>query len=119
MLSIVMVMGGWKAATRHSMQHTQRRQNEYFYPGSCYRRWPCWLYDCHIVSSRGLRCHVDRERGFPTLSHRRVIAPIMFRGTGPDWAREKVEKHGFQRKDGGYFAWGKDSWELDFSKLRH
>lgn len=34
-------------------------------------------------------------------------------------AREKVEAHGFQRKDGGYFAWGKDSWVLDFEKLRH
>lgn len=34
-------------------------------------------------------------------------------------AREKIEKHGFQRKDGGYFAWGKDSWELNFAKLRH
>lgn len=34
-------------------------------------------------------------------------------------AREKVEAHGFQRKDGGYFAWGKDSWVLNFEKLRH
>ena len=34
-------------------------------------------------------------------------------------AREKVEQYGFQRKDGGYFAWGKDSWVLDFRKLRH
>src|SRR5437588_10063094 len=34
-------------------------------------------------------------------------------------AREKVEAYGFQRKDGGYFAWGNESWVLDFSKLRH
>ncbi len=34
-------------------------------------------------------------------------------------AREKVEAYGFQRKDGGYFAWGNESWELDFTKLRH
>jgi flavin-dependent dehydrogenase len=34
-------------------------------------------------------------------------------------AREKIEAYGFQRKDGGYFAWGQDSWILDFSKLRH
>jgi len=34
-------------------------------------------------------------------------------------AREKIEKYGFQRKDGGFFAWGKDSWELNFAKLRH
>src|SRR2546426_3127434 len=34
-------------------------------------------------------------------------------------AREKIEAYGFQRKDGGYFAWGNESWELDFTKLRH
>jgi flavin-dependent dehydrogenase len=34
-------------------------------------------------------------------------------------AREKIEAYGFQRKGGGYFDWGQDSWVLDFSKLRH
>lgn len=34
-------------------------------------------------------------------------------------AREKVEAHGFQKKHGGYFAWGTEEWDLDFTKLRH
>src|SRR2546428_159509 len=34
-------------------------------------------------------------------------------------AREIIEAYGFQRKEGGYFDWGQDSWVLDFSKLRH
>ena len=34
-------------------------------------------------------------------------------------AREKIEAHGFQRKGGGYFSWGKDSWILDFAPLRY
>src|SRR5215469_4040895 len=34
-------------------------------------------------------------------------------------AREKIEAYGFQRKGGGYFSWGKDSWVLDFAALRH
>jgi|SRR5579859_2997727 len=34
-------------------------------------------------------------------------------------AREKIEAHGFQQKDGGYFEWGSDSWTLDFRKLHH
>jgi flavin-dependent dehydrogenase len=34
-------------------------------------------------------------------------------------AREKVESYGFQRKDGGYFDWGLDSWILNFDQLRH
>jgi flavin-dependent dehydrogenase len=33
--------------------------------------------------------------------------------------REKIEAYGFQRKGGGYFAWGKDSWVLDFAPLRY
>jgi flavin-dependent dehydrogenase len=34
-------------------------------------------------------------------------------------AREKIEAYGFQHKCGGYFAWGKDSWVLDFAPLRY
>ena len=33
--------------------------------------------------------------------------------------REKIEAHGFVKKDGGYFDWGEDSWVLDFTKLHH
>jgi 2-polyprenyl-6-methoxyphenol hydroxylase-like FAD-dependent oxidoreductase len=33
--------------------------------------------------------------------------------------REKVEAHGFIRKYGGYFSWGRDSWVLDFEPLVH
>lgn len=32
-------------------------------------------------------------------------------------AREKVEAYGFKRKEGAYYAWGKDNWELRFSEL--
>jgi flavin-dependent dehydrogenase len=34
-------------------------------------------------------------------------------------AREKIEAYGFQHKGGGYFAWGKDTWVLDFAPLRY
>ncbi|HXT36503.1 MAG TPA: tryptophan 7-halogenase [Chloroflexota bacterium] len=33
--------------------------------------------------------------------------------------REKMEAHGFVRKYGGYFSWGRESWPLDFEPLRH
>ncbi len=29
-------------------------------------------------------------------------------------AREKIEEHGFIRKEGGYFAWGKDALGTEF-----
>jgi flavin-dependent dehydrogenase len=32
-------------------------------------------------------------------------------------AREKIEAHGFQRKEGTFFAWGEENWELRFSEL--
>src|SRR6266700_1056929 len=32
-------------------------------------------------------------------------------------AREKVEAYGFQRKDGGYFAWGNVSWGFAISRI--
>src|SRR5215469_10236491 len=32
-------------------------------------------------------------------------------------AREKLEAHGFVRKDGGYFAWGREQWDLKFENL--
>lgn len=32
-------------------------------------------------------------------------------------AREKVEAHGFQRKEGTFFAWGEENWELRFKEL--
>ncbi|SLM49939.1 CrpH [Nitrospira japonica] len=31
--------------------------------------------------------------------------------------REKVERHGFVRKDGGYFVWGEQPWEAAFGSL--
>ncbi len=31
--------------------------------------------------------------------------------------REKVESHGFQRKDGGFFDWGGQQWEIEFGNL--
>jgi flavin-dependent dehydrogenase len=33
--------------------------------------------------------------------------------------RDKIEAHGFQKKHGGYFAWGTEEWDLVFAKLRH
>src|SRR5947209_7492110 len=34
-------------------------------------------------------------------------------------ARDIIEKYGFVRKEGGFFAWGTERWGLDFTKLRH
>ncbi len=32
-------------------------------------------------------------------------------------AREKIDAHGFQKKGGAYFEWGKENWDLRFNEL--
>jgi flavin-dependent dehydrogenase len=34
-------------------------------------------------------------------------------------AREKIEAYGFVRKHGGFFAWGEETWALNFEPLPH
>ena len=61
---------------------------------------------------------VEREV-FPRYHIGESLLPSCLEILDMTGAREKIEAHGFQRKDGGYFAWGKDSWVLNFEKLRH
>lgn len=61
---------------------------------------------------------VEREV-FPRYHIGESLLPSCLEILDMTGAREKIEAHGFQRKDGGYFAWGKDSWILNFEKLRH
>ncbi len=61
---------------------------------------------------------VEREV-FPRYHIGESLLPSCLEILNMTGAREKIEAHGFQRKDGGYFAWGKDAWILNFEKLRH
>ena len=61
---------------------------------------------------------VEREV-FPRYHIGKSLLPSCLEILNMTGAREKIEAHGFQRKDGGYFAWGKDTWILNFEKLRH
>lgn len=72
-----------------------------------------------LLAREGFEVTLIEKEVFPRYHVGESLLPSCLEVLDLIGAREKVEKYGFQRKDGGYFAWGKDSWELDFSKLRH
>src|SRR5947209_3157979 len=61
---------------------------------------------------------VEREV-FPRYHIGESLLPSCLEILDMTGAREKIEAHGFQRKGGGYFSWGTDSWVLDFAPLRY
>jgi flavin-dependent dehydrogenase len=61
---------------------------------------------------------VEREV-FPRYHIGESLLPSCLEILDMTGAREKIEAYGFQRKGGGYFSWGTDSWILDFAPLRY
>ena len=61
---------------------------------------------------------VEREV-FPRYHIGESLLPSILEVADLLGAREKIESHGFIRKYGGYFSWGRESWELDFGPLHH
>jgi flavin-dependent dehydrogenase len=61
---------------------------------------------------------VEREV-FPRYHIGESLLPSCLEILDMTGAREKIEAYGFQRKGGGYFSWGTDSWVLDFAPLRY
>jgi flavin-dependent dehydrogenase len=59
---------------------------------------------------------VEREVG-PRYHIGESLLPSCLRIFDLLGVREKVERHGFQRKDGGYFDWGGQKWEVLFGSL--
>lgn len=59
---------------------------------------------------------LERER-FPRYHVGESILPSCLPILDLTGARDKVEKHGFQRKGGAYFEWGEEEWELAFGGL--
>lgn len=59
---------------------------------------------------------LERER-FPRYHIGESLLPSCLPVLDLLGAREKVEAHGFQRKEGTFFGWGTENWELRFSEL--
>jgi flavin-dependent dehydrogenase len=72
-----------------------------------------------LLAREGFDVTLAEREVFPRYHIGESLLPSCLEILDMTGAREKIEAHGFQRKDGGYFAWGRDSWVLDFTKLRH
>ena len=72
-----------------------------------------------LLAREGIDVTLMERENFPRYHIGESLLPSCLEILDLIGAREKVESHGFQRKEGGYFTWGRDSWELNFDRLRH
>ncbi|HKF37020.1 MAG TPA: NAD(P)/FAD-dependent oxidoreductase [Ktedonobacteraceae bacterium] len=72
-----------------------------------------------LLAREGFNVTLVEREVFPRYHIGESLLPSCMEILELTGAREKIEAHGFQRKGGGYFAWGKDAWVLDFAPLRY
>lgn len=72
-----------------------------------------------MLAREGLDVTLVERDTFPRYHIGESLLPSCLEILDVIGAREKIETFGFQRKEGGYFSWGKDSWVLEFEHLRH
>lgn len=72
-----------------------------------------------LLAREGFEVTIVEKEVFPRYHIGESLLPSCLEMLDLMGAREKVEAHGFVRKEGGWFDWGVDSWKLEFEKLRH
>jgi flavin-dependent dehydrogenase len=72
-----------------------------------------------LLAREGFDVVLVEKETFPRYHIGESLLPSVLEICDLIGAREKMEAHGFVRKHGGFFAWGEDSWILNFEKLRH
>ena len=72
-----------------------------------------------LLAREGVDVTLFEAEKFPRYHIGESLLPSVLEIVDLIGAREKLEAHGFIRKYGGYFSWGKDSWVLDFQDLHH
>jgi flavin-dependent dehydrogenase len=70
-----------------------------------------------LLSRRGIRVTLLERERFPRYHVGESLSISCFRAMEVLGVRDKVERHGFTRKDGSYYAWGEEEWDLPFSHL--
>jgi flavin-dependent dehydrogenase len=70
-----------------------------------------------LLSRRGIKVTLLEREHFPRYHVGESLSISCFRAMEVLGVKEKIEKHGFQRKDGSYYAWGEEEWDLPFSHL--
>ena len=70
-----------------------------------------------LLAKQGLRVTLLESATFPRYHIGESILPSVLPILDLLGAREAVEQQGFVRKDGAYFEWGPENWDLDFNHL--
>ncbi|TCO44776.1 NAD(P)/FAD-dependent oxidoreductase [Actinocrispum wychmicini] len=70
-----------------------------------------------LLARQGLRVVLLESATFPRYHIGESILPSVLPILDLLGAREAVERHGFVRKDGAYFEWGPENWDLNFDHL--
>jgi len=70
-----------------------------------------------LLSRRGIKVTLLEREHFPRYHIGESLSISCFRAMEVLGVKEKVESHGFQRKNGSYYAWGNEEWDLPFSHL--
>ncbi|MFD5141907.1 NAD(P)/FAD-dependent oxidoreductase [Streptomyces sp. NPDC058401] len=70
-----------------------------------------------LLSKRGFKVTLLEREHFPRYHIGESLSISCFRAMEVLGVKDKVESHGFQRKNGSYYAWGEEEWDLPFSHL--
>jgi flavin-dependent dehydrogenase len=68
-----------------------------------------------LLARQGINVTLMERETFPRYHIGESLLPSCLRIFDLLGIREKVENYGFQRKNGGYFDWGNQKWEIDFN----
>ncbi|MER7751440.1 NAD(P)/FAD-dependent oxidoreductase [Kitasatospora sp. NPDC097643] len=70
-----------------------------------------------LLARQGIEVTLLESAVFPRYHIGESILPSVLPILDLLGVREKVEQHGFVRKDGAYFEWGPENWDLNFDHL--
>jgi flavin-dependent dehydrogenase len=68
-----------------------------------------------LLARQGINVTLMEREVFPRYHIGESLLPSCLRIFDLLGVREKIENYGFQRKNGGYFDWGSQKWEIDFN----
>ena len=80
---------------------------------------PAGIVAATLLAREGFNVTLVERDVFPRYHIGESLLPSCLEILDLIGAREKIDSYGFQRKDGAYFSWGKNSWALHFAHLRH
>jgi len=70
-----------------------------------------------LLAREGIAVTLAEREAFPRYHIGESLLPSTMHVLDVMGAREKVDRHGFQRKEGAYISWGPEEWDFSFGEL--